>query len=789
MARLPAVFDAPAPQSVRPSAEVVDASSLGNALSNIGGAVSRHDDEMDREAAKEAQGHVQQLMAAYAPARAQREADYQEGDTTFAASEIGHYDALAKDYRDAPDLSPRVRRQLNIQLDAMRAKVSDSAIAFDAVKAGQLESQRRAALDMSADAKASADLMTAAQGAQADVANAWDGRSAGYATGVRDAIEKALKPIMDSLPEDQRLRLTSSVTGMANTAFAQALAKERKGQDAYVIGTANDTADLATNMVTQDPETFQAAGFLIDKAAAALPASLQDAYRKDGQARLFMSRMAGLISQGKLDQVKAELPDWKTTLSPDDYARVTASVGSAEKRAAASDYTAQAAMSSRMNAYLDGIVSGVQADRPADADIAAVAGEKGLAQFRMAETFRKDAVARMGDFGSLNVAEMDQRIVDQAARVKQGGADYDQNLKLVAAMQAARDAQVKARQTDPAAWAMTGDGQASDPAKPVAAAWQQAQAAPDAQARQFALNTYAQATLARQQQAGVAMPKLLPGGVARSLVAAVKDAPDDKARADALIGLMSGLSDWGANRGQVLSELRAAGLSSENALVASELSADPLSVRAYMAGGTEMKAWKPKQRDNLTDAVMSGLGKMDATLVGPAASAQTRADRYGAMTRIAAGYMAQGESQSHAVQHALRDYTDHYVFASTYRIPTDIGKAIYDNVPDPRRGLGLRKQTGAMAVDYGVYYVMQSLDRPGQRGAPLSDNEATARNMYNNIKANGRWVTRDDDGGLQLMVPNTAAGTWQVVTDKAGKPYSYSWEDLIGLARKGGIDG
>ena len=789
--QLPGVFDTSAPQSVEPSTATVDFSGVQATLDHVGQALDMHDEVQNRIADQRAARIEADAMAKYDPERAQRAQAYTGEAPGYAQSEISNYDAAVAEYRQMA-LPPREQRALNLRLDQRRLKVSDDAIAWEAVKRGGLEGQRRAAQESAADSQVLTQLAPLADQAVRGVHDAWDGKTPGYATGVGDAFDKAASSVMDNLPEIQRLRLQPQIQAQRNAYFAGAMSAEDQGVEANQVHTANDAANAAVNMVLGNADSFQAAGFLTDHAAMALPVPLQDAYRKAARQKLILARFDNMLDAGKVEDVKNELPTFQAQLEPADYARVQDGIKRAGERLQAADYAGQAAMQSRLSAYLDGIMAGDDRakQRPSDAEVAGALGEKGLAEFRQKEAVYTTAKAQIGDFSSLSAAQIDQRISALQDKAKQGGADYTTNAEVLDAALRAKDAQVKARSDDPANWAMASDGSASDPGAWARLFWQTAQTETDPAKQAYTLRSYGDATLARQRDAGIPNPQLLPGNYAKALVKSVADAPPEQ-KGQAFQSLINSVSVWGDRRGMVIGELRKAGLGGPEAVVAAEFSKDPVAQQAFMQGGAFMQGMKPKDRDHLTDQVRQSLGKFDATAIGPASSQQLRDDRYGAIARIAAGYMASGDNAGHAVQKATSDYRDTYAFAGTWRMPKALADAqvpgynFTDVVADKMYSTNLPAvQRATLAIKNGLSGsagadINLGTTRPGEGMSRLSDNQAEARNMARTIAATGRWVTLPDDSGLALMVPDPVAGTWAVVRDKGGQPISYSFGDLV----------
>jgi hypothetical protein len=278
---------------------------------------------------------------------------------------------------------------------------------------------------------------------------------------------------------------------------------------------------------------------------------------KEGGQKLVMARFSGLLSQGSIRQVESELPGYQDKLDPGDYARVVAEIRQAKERKGAADYAGQAALQSRVNAYFDGMLTGGQdaAPRPSDSEVEAQLGQRGLFEFRQQEKLYQASKASLGDFGVLSADGMQSRIAELAAQVRAGGPEYDLHAKVLATAQKAMDAQLQARASDAAAWAMTGDGTANDPSKLITGAWQAAQNEKDPKEQTRLLRVYANATTARQQSVGISHPVLLPVSIAKSIVTGIHDAKDDRARGDLLLGLASNLGQWGENKGEILKNL------------------------------------------------------------------------------------------------------------------------------------------------------------------------------------------------------------------------------------------
>ncbi len=784
--QLPGVFDTTAPHSVAPSTATVDVGDqMQRTLDHVGQALEMHDKSEDAIADKDAAKVEVEALGRYEPERAKRAAGYDGSTPGYASGEIKAFDEATAEYRQMA-VPPRVQQQINRRLDERRLKISADAIGIEAAKRGELESQRRSAIDMADDSQVMIKLAPQIQAATSGVRDSWDGHSAGYATGVQKAYDDAVKPVLDGLPEAQRLRLQAHYQAQGNEIFANAMEKEDAGREGHLAKSFTDTADAAANLTRSNPDSLKSNLAMVDQSSGALPGPMKDKAVRAAKEQVYMGRIAGLVDGGRIDEAKAELPTYAGAMDPDKYDQMAATITRGEARQKTTDYAAQAAMQSQADAYLDGIVTGNAQPRPDDGQIAAALGNEGLFKFREQEKRTQMATARMGDFGVLSPDQMEQRIQAQSALAASGGPEYDNNQKILDAMAKARDGQLKARATDPAGWAAAGDGTVNDPSTRIANAWARSQSDPDPQVRALATSEYVDATLARQRLAGITTPAVLPVPVAKAWVQAIHDAPDDKAKGDAILGLASQIQQWGHARPLIMADLQRAGLSAETGVVAGELVDHPNLMRAYAAGGTELKTWKPKDKDALVGTVKSAMAPLDATLSADAGSAQLRGARYSVIATAAAGLMAQGSNRDDAINQATGAYLSQYKFTSTWRMPAGLADQQVSNIPDPNHDLGTIGMKGWGAVGVGVKYLMSDLEALGHyRGAPLSDNEPEAEAKYNTIRAKGRWVTRDDDGGLQLMVPNVLDGTWAVVKDKQGKDLSYSWAELISRAKKG----
>ena len=636
-----------------------------------------------------------------------------------------------------------------------------------------MEAERRNAQEAAADAQVMRQIAPLASTAVTGVYNNWDGKSDGYAAGVQTAYEAAIKPVLDALPEQQRQRLEPGIRAQGNSYFASALAAQSKAQSAAQVGAANDSVSAATNMVLGNPDAYQAAGVLLEQASQALPGPLREAYLKDGREQLLMARLGGLVRAGKTDQVQAELADADTLLKPESKSRVLSMMASEERKKTAADYAASAATESRMAAHLDSIGTDHELPPPSDSEIEAAGGPKALADFRRQPQLHKDVGLQVADFDHLSATDMNARIDAMQSEVAKGGPEYDIHSAVLDLAVKARDAQLKARAKDPAAWAMSGDGSANDPGQVVQQAWM----AVGEQRTPQAFAAYAAATIARQKQVGIASPSLLRADDAKAMLEPLQNAKDEVARGDALLGLIGNVSLAGQYRGQMLGELSKQGLSSQDALVIGELGDNPVMARDYAKGGPAWKAMKPKEQKELTAAVTARLSKFEATLNGGAATAAALSDRREVVARTAAGYMAAGESEGQAVRRAAGEYDSQYTFVDTWRMPARLAQQKHD-LGGRTTFLLNKEDTGVHMVNQGTWYI-QNYDLKQNNGAMLSDRPADAIAKLNLIQRQGKWFTTEDDTGLQLMVPDQASGRWQVVTDRAGKPLSYTFDQLI----------
>lgn len=762
--KLDGEIETSAPQSVLPSTATVDLSSVAKAIERIGQAVSQHDQTEDAIADKEAAEIEAEAMAAYEPERAERAARYTGEAPGYSASEIEAYDARVAEFRQMA-LPSRVQKQVNLRLDARRVKVSGDAIAWEAAKAGQLEGARRAAEEQADDARVLIDVAPQLQERMKALSDAWDGQSKGYAAGVAATYDETIQPIIDALPEGQKLRLQTVFAGQKSQLFAQAMAKESAGRDAYLLRTANEAASTAINMVQLDPEAYQTAGFLIDKASSSLPAAGQETFRKAAMQSVAMARIDAFVRSGNIEAAQAVAEREKGLLDSRDFDQALNLIQRGKEHKRATDYVAQAGINDQIAAYIDGVVaSDNRAPRPDDATVRDVLGEKGLFEFRQKEAMAKGLQSKIGDFSALSTPEMAKRVQEISAEADKAGPDYEMRQGLKAAAAKAYQVEVEARTKDPARWAMTGNyGQ-----KVVGGFWTAQMNAEPGRARVFSRRTYVQATTAQQADAGLSGVRILPGDVAKGMVTTLAKVAPEK-RGDAMAALQLDLRDWGDARGQVISELKTAGLDNETALVLAEYD-DPVKVAAFAQGAEAYKAMKPSAREKLTERVANEMRAFDATLAGP----MGQSDRHAALARETAAYMEQGMGEGDAVRKATQAYKAGYIFFSTYRMPVSFENQKVETKSD--NGLSTWTGTKRNAITLIVPRIKQDLiNTPGAMSVNVAEDE-----MRRKQTAQGsRWVTLNDESGLALMYPDTMSGQWTTVKDKDGKPMSFTWDQLI----------
>lgn len=800
MARLPQSIPLAAPRGTSPSMDVPAPTDLGlgaaaESLAGFAATKKKVDDQLD---AREAQTLIDKVRQGYEPEQAKRAAEYDGAQPGYARSEL---DRLESDARGVLDGETRVgvRNAAYRQLDDYKAKVGDHVLAVESAKRAEparLEALARDDLELS---KGVAAYVQAMADGQRDRRQNTDPSLHGWAAGSIEDHDAAAAKALAAAPESQRPRLQVKLNALRPGVIASASDAEEKGRVGYVVSTYRNNVATLGNGVLTEPSLFDQAVSEVASMATALPGDLRAAATREATGDLAEKRIRGFIADDQLDMAQKELDGgnydkfWDRNEKEQLSAAVEAARTRRDGKKGFDDYMAQYDMQRRVDAETYAIATtGHGTGGVTLQQITEVMGPAAAAKAAqdIAEAHR--AYVAVGDVSSLDNETLRNRA--KAPPPDTASPSYAKDLEAWQLGQKAATAELAARDKDPAAWAQRSTAP-GDWGAQMQAMWQAFSEAGTPEERKAAATRYAANVLGVQEHAGipVSAQRIMPREAAARMVDAyAKAAPE--AREAALAGLATmvmampdvlHMKDGRTISGRqlVLRELDAAGLAAPDLSAIADLSDEPARLGSYVAAvnNPAAKVALPKKGEEaaLVNAVTARLAPFIQSanaLPGSAALNAARTQRVMLTARNLV--LSQGMSPKEAAQAASADLVDNYTFLHGLRIPKgrDAGQV--------NRATGLvfldlvgvfddRNLQGGTRAGLDVLPAAAGVD-----GRPLTAEQGVAKTRQA-IKDHGRWITREGDDGLMLVVPTTRDG-WQPVVDKFGRPVSLSWAQLQG---------
>lgn len=296
----------------------------------------------------------------------------------------------------------------------------------------------------------------------------------------------------------------------------------------------------------------------------------------------------------------------------------------------------------------------------------------------------------------------------------------------------------------------------------VATALQALDSAPP-ESRAAAVAVYANATIAEQERLGAPTPRLLTGAQSDAIVKAFNDNPPERA-SDVIAGLEM---EWGKHWPMVYKQLAQENKLTPAAIVIPNMKDQ--GSRARMASASALKLEDLKGlvpsgdakdvRDKLQGYFEPAAKTLFTQSVGGMSTATTIMDQ---AEKLALVYRTQGKSVNDSAKQAYDEVIGwKYEFADTYRVP--------------------REQQPEM-VTRGAAAALRDLGRVAMFDSPYpmgANNRA--RQSLDAIKANGYWVTNDDETGVILKVRGRDNSEYTAYRED-GARIEYKWQDLRRIA-------
>lgn len=194
-------------------------------------------------------------------------------------------------------------------------------------------------------------------------------------------------------------------------------------------------------------------------------------------------------------------------------------------------------------------------------------------------------------------------------------------------------------------------------------------------------------------------------------------------------------------------------------------------MRAAVVGEKELKKQidNPPPETQVQADVVQALADLKATLDYQIGGDQAYRNHADAVRTLAVYYASRGAGWSDAIDRAAKHVVnDNYIFAGTYRVPSDVPEARL--VP---RGATVVKRNLA-AADF--------LPPESMAGLPPEDAKSAAARV---LEEDGVWLTNADETGLVLAFPERD-GSYTLVEQEVGGeilPFGYTWEELAEIGR------
>lgn len=601
-----------------------------------------------------------------------------------------------------------------------------------------------------------------------EAASGYDGSTDGFATSRLADFDARAKAMLDAAPERLRERLSLEVARRRGEEELAATRYEISQTRQFALNGANASILAARNAILSDPAQYEAQRGLLPQVAEAVPAAMRAAWLAEQESELAAAYGDGLLEkdpQRLIDAHREGVLDG--LIKPDDKRRQIAAAEAELKRRKAE---------AEAKAREERLVRGVELRALMDDDIAAVAttgkgvegldagevakvlGPDDLKRWEIARDNARAAYAAVAGFENMSASEIGERL----SALKPGDSDRTSGFaarKEVYEMAArTAEAHLRARVKDPAQYYLDQDKEAG-------ALYEAAsQAAGEGLAVAPALfERYARRIEAKQRQGGVAQPKLLPGSVAKELVAAIDEAPQGQ-RAQAMRDLILRLDvQYGDRADQVFDQLLDEKLPQETRVLRA-LAHDParmgLVARAIDARDDVEKIVDQKTRNAAAEQLSSELEPLIDSFAAYPDGAELAAIYQDTLGTTAAYLISREKlSPSKAAQKAASLIAGDYNFISTFRVPIehDAKTVAYG---------------ASLALDEAIAGDGRNLAAPVfHESLPNADNQK----LYaEHLAKHGRWVTASGDDGLILIDENGNA-----VRNIEGEVIKKSFTELV----------
>jgi hypothetical protein len=717
-------------------------------------------------------------------------AAYDGREPGWARGQLAAFDAEVQPVLDRPDLTTGVRGALRRQVDAWKTNLGQRAIDHEGTaRAGIVAEQQRT--------EQSARLGEALIGFNAEfgpayqaLADGYDGSDPKFSDKVLEAFQAAADHADAGADDKDRPVLRQRLNARQVEIFAAAQEVQAKGHTAFLVDKVQSGVNGLVNNVLNHPTAYDGFEGDLNVVLDGLPAALAGDVRTKAMAEAAQARVEGLVLGGDHALAAKELESgrYDKLLPPTEKQRLVELAEHAKERLTLDDYVAREDLQAKLKSNLESLADTGQ---PIDAapSIEEVNGKLGpeaaasyMAQVRQAQKMR----AATQGLSAMTPAQIAQRL--DTLKPKPGDPDYDAKSKAFEATQKQAAGELKAREEDPAGWAVGRSDQ-------VRAAYEAFQAAKTPQDQAGAAIRYGMMTLSAQGAAGIpaAAQRLLPKAQAQALAKSIETG-DPAARSQAMASIAGFLNAFrppagatpearrSAQADQRLAgrELLTAGMKPADLAAIVDLGDNPLALGRYVQAVSsealaKIREKTPHEGQVLDRALRAALGPhLDSLRPLPGAQ-ELEGGRIEMVKRLAEGLMAQGQSPMDAAKHASEVLTQGYVYGPGFRIPKAAADAQGREWLDTRSPATIARVGAGLTLDD-----MNSNDNAGWYAAAGGPgmSEAQRRAVYaDKVTHNGRWVTTGDERGLVLMYPRPD-GSWAPALDHTGQPIARDWDTL-----------
>lgn len=761
-------------QGALPSTDVVQAGDGG--LSQLGAAIGRHGRVEKAIGEKQATDALSRAEAEYAPQYAQAAAAYTgESGPGFASAQGQVLDVAYAKHREG--LSDEALNAYDRLSAERKVRLLGQAGEYEGQVLGGIERQQAHAAQTGRVMKATtAFSLQQRDVTEADRHNGDTLRDPAYVSNRLQRFDAAMKETLEATPEFDRPALAAQLNAQRASLAAQLNEEGFQLRDEQARADVTSGLEAIYNRVAADPAYAGQAALDAGRIAGALPVGL----REKAQARIpndiLKSVAGGFQARNDVYGLEAFLkrPDVQTHMDADLYQHYTNYVGSqaaAAQRALQQDTVSEAMENELVTMTSTGESSGFDSSAILKA-YGPVDGPVMVQKFNRALSEARSDYQLVSQASDLSAADMTARL--DILKPKAGDPEFAAKQKRYERALALTREVVTKRMDDPAGFdAASKDGQT---------AWLKAESG-----AQGAGQAWAAATLKKQAHWGIAEASrsILPANVAKGMVTDIQKAEPER-KDEVMMQTAARLAAFGDYDGMALRDLQKAGLDGRDAAMLNASNGDSVMIGNYvrLAALSGQKKLTKDEADGLTDRVAREAQELIASYgysMGGTAYADSLTQ---AITVMAKGHMAQGESASDAARLAVKAVAGQYRFHQTgWRIP----KAIADRGTQHgifASGLKGGASSGMGQVAIGAYNLQRALVANPARLWAGPDTVLTpdqVRQREAGRVADGRWVTLDDDSGLQLVVRDQNGG-FRSVKDAQGRNVVAKWDELDAAA-------